>query len=192
MEVPIRERTGYRRVLILCGALLASASGAGAQETSILKPGTRVRVVIAEGAPRYGADEHRKLTGKLLGLSDSVLTLEMPTAGPPAVLPRRDVASLAVSLGRDQRGTGALIGFGVGIGAGVLVGQVSGDDEDCFICISAADKSLFAALILAPLGALVGALGAPAEEWQLLPLDRVRMGLDSTGGRPAISVGLRF
>lgn len=186
---------GGRTALILCGSLLGFGSAVWGDETLTIKRGDRVRIVIADEAPRPQRSDiahDRRLTGKLLELSDSLLTIEITRVGEPVVLPRQDVASLAVSLRRDRRGLGALIGLGVGVGAGVLIGQSSGDDEDCLICFSAGYKAFINALFLAPVGALIGAVAAPAEEWLFVPVDRVRFGFDAGGRGPAISVAMRF
>lgn len=182
-----------RTVIVVLGVLFASASGVRGEATLALKQGARVRVVIADGATRSGIAGTRTLTGGLIDLSDSLLTLAVPRATHPVVLPRQDVASLAVSLRRDQRGTGALIGLGVGVTAGILIGQASGDDEECFICATAEAKSFLAALFLAPLGALIGVAVAPVEEWAFVPLDRVRFGFDSTTrSTPGVAITVGF
>jgi hypothetical protein len=182
-----------RMALIALGALLLSGSGVYGEEAPALEPGARVRVFVTDGAQGPGAAHTRRLTGTLLGLSDTVLTLEKWPGTPAVVLPRQNVTRLDLSLHRGQRGKGALIGLGAGVGLGLLLGLAAGDDKPGFFAFTAGEKAGMFAMLLGPLGTLVGVVAAPGEKWQAVPPDRIRLGLDGTLRRErGASLALRF
>jgi hypothetical protein len=95
-----------------------------------------------------------------------------------------DIKQLEV---RRDRGTyvatGALVGTGVGVTAGLLfaLGFCGGDT----LCEADEYFRIFAILVLPPItvGTLVG-LAIPKREWETVPLDRLQLGLlpDPNGG----------
>jgi hypothetical protein len=174
----------YALTVAFVGILSLAAAVALADDTVRLASGTRVRVTVPTGGGR--------LVGTVLALDDKNLTLQVPGKTDTAVLRREDITELFVSAGRRSRGRGALIGAAIGAGAGALIGLAAGsDDRSNFIRFSAGQKAVLFGIVLAPIGALVGAAGHPAERWKELPKDRIRLSLAPVSGRGA-AVSLAF
>ena len=140
-------------------------------------------------------DKNLTLLGRVIPTPSRSLTrveLQVPGKTDTTVLRREDIIKVAVYAGRRSRGRGALIGAAIGAGAGALMGLAAGsDDPGTFIRISAGGKALLAAMVLAPIGAVVVAAGHPAERWKELPKDRIRLSLVPVSGRSA-AVALTF
>ena len=186
------RRSTYRAAicflaLIGLGALLICVSAASAEEPPVLKLGARVRASVTEPSP--GAARTKRLTGTLVGLDETAITLATSRTGFPVVLPRQNLSMLELSLRRSQRWKGALIGAGVGAVTGVLIGLASGDDW----LFSAEMKASALGLLLAPVGTLLGAALAPGERWMRLHSEQIHLGLDnSRRRRSALSLSVSF
>jgi hypothetical protein len=144
--------------------LLCLASTADAEEPVALQTGARVRALVTR--PSQAGTQHKKLTGTLLELSESALTLETGRGRSPVVLPRSAIESLEVSVHRSKRGKGALMGLAVGVLAGVALGAAANAQDDFFS--EGETMGIFVAL-MAPVGTLVGLAVAPGEKWQAVP-----------------------
>lgn len=166
---------------------------AGGEDALAVKAGSRVRAYVGNGPGDESASGSKTITGRLLGISETTITIHEAEKHTPLVLPRQMVTKLELSLRRGRRGNGALIGFGAGVAAAVAVGLASGSDENCSLCFSAADISVMYSLLLGPAGAAIGAAVAPGERWQTITPDRIRLG---PGGAPnaraAFAFTLRF
>ena len=173
----------FTRSLAVFGVLSCAAAEVLADDTVQLPAGARVRVTVATGG---------RLTGKFLALDDKTLTLQITGQADPILLRRGDITTVAVTSGRRSRGKGALIGAGVGVGAGIVIGLASGSDpQGTFLAFSAGDKALIYAIVLAPIGALIGLAVPPAERWEEKRLDRIRLSVYPVRGR-GLGVSLAF
>lgn len=191
-DVHVTNMLRRQKALILCAGTMFSAAESWGDQASTLERGARVRVVLTEEARRSGLGAATQLSGTLLNLNDSLLTLETPATRDSAVVSRQDVELLEMRISRDKRGIGALVGFGVGIAAGVLLGQASGDDEGSFAFFSRDDKKYLYSFLLAPVGAFIGVRVAPREKWEPVHLDRVRVSFEPSVRRPGFAVAVRF
>lgn len=185
--------------LVGVGTLLVSTAVARAQEPRALQLGSRVRISVVEGSraadPRHGWG----LTGTLLGISDTSLTLETSPGRPPVVVSRPTVVSLELNTRRSQRKKGALIGLAVGVAAGLI----SAAAESCpppkeyqwlDLCESFSGPLVYATAggVLGAAGAGIGALVAPGEKWETLAMDRVRVAVSRAHGGIRLGVSLGF
>lgn len=168
-------------VVALAG-VLSFAAAAGADDTTPFAPGTRLRVTTPRG----------RIVGRLLDVDEENLTL-LAGNGEARTIPRAHVTALAVSTDRHTRGQGALVGAAVGIVVGASVGFAIGDDPpDSFFQFSARDKALAGVVVLAPLGAVVGAVWPPSERWVNVSR-RIRVSLRPVPGPGAgVSVAVAF
>ncbi len=174
----------YALIVAFVGILSIAAAVALADDAVQLASGTRVRVTVPTGGGQ--------LVGTVLALDDNNLTLQVLGKTDTKVLLRDDITQLEVSAGRRSRGRGALIGAGIGAGAGGLMGLASGsDDANSFFRFTAGEKALIAAIFFAPIGALIGVAVHPAERWKELPKDRIRLSFVPVGERGA-AVSLAF
>ncbi|MDD5718072.1 MAG: hypothetical protein PHQ53_00115 [Candidatus Krumholzibacteria bacterium] len=197
------------RPLIACIALATCISTALAAASPPLHPGARVRVTITpqpEPTPPAHAEQAflvqplpKTITGDLVSLTDTDITLATTTYGPPETVSLDEVDTLELCVQRGRRTRGALIGLGTGALAGVLIGLAAGDDEEnddtwsWELTLTAGEKSALAAVILAPVGALVGALVAPGERWEPVSGHPIDVGV--TVGQPGgngVYVAVRF
>ena len=176
----------FTRCLALLAALSCAAGEVLADDTVQLPAGAKVRVTLATVMNR--------LTGRALALDDTTLTLQITGQADSTLLRRGDITTLAVSSGRHSRGRGALIGAGVGAGAGIVIGLASGSDpKGSFLAFSAGDKALIGAILLAPIGALIGLAVPPGERWKEVQLDRIRLSVHPIRGRGlGVSLALSF
>ena len=183
----------YALTVAFVGILSLAAAVALADDTVQLASGTRVRVTVPTGGGR--------LVGTVLALDDKNLTLQvsgrtvttLQVSGKTVtkVLRREDITNVAVSAGRRSRGRGALNGAAIGAGAGALIGLTKGsDDPASFLELSAGAKALIGVVLLAPIGAVIGAFNPP-ERWKELPKDRIHLSFGPVSGRGA-AVSLAF
>ena len=172
--------------LSVCTVLQAGAAAA-AQDTPAW--GSRIRVTVVDP----GKGSTKRLTGTVVASGDTTLTVQTNKSKPPLVIPRANIAGLETSVQPSRKGRGALIGLGVGAFMGAMMGFASGDDPDGLISFTAEAKAGMGAIVLGPLGAIIGALAAPGERWEAVPTDWVRLGFGrSPGGESGIFLTARF
>lgn len=117
------------------------------------------------GVVRWDAGD-RQLEGTLL---------EPPEAGKPLRVKRAGIEQpielssttdgLACRLRDSAKGNGALIGLAVGAGLGGFIGLVSGDDDRCVVCFTAAEKAGVLGLTMGLTGALIGTIASHGATW---------------------------
>ena len=141
-------------VSLLAGNVLAD-------EPAPLALGTRLRVT---------ADQI--VVGRLVAQDDKSLTLIINNGRDRAVVPRARITTLERSLSPSRKGTGAATGALMGaLLAGFFVLAVG---EDCprhsvdTFCIPPYAIALGSAVVLIPLGTLIGAVAAHGERWEVV------------------------
>ena len=175
------------RTLAFAGAMSVAATVLLAQDIVQPARGTRLRLTLASGG--------RRLVGTLTTLDDGALTLLTPHRTDAVVVRREGITRVEVSTGRQSRARGALLGAAIGAGAGAVIGvagglATSGEGEKTYGAVASGAISAF---LLGSIGAGVGLVVPPAERWNELPLDRVRLTLAAVPGRgAAISVAFAF
>lgn len=180
------------RLLIPTLLTLACTVPAAAQVApsagSHVRPGAEVRVTSPTVSGRFVVDE----------MDSETLTLRGPS-GTALRVPLASVTSLSISQGRRSAGAGALrgaaFGFAGGAASGILLGYVGGDDPpDGWFSYTAEDKALMYGVLLGVGSGLVGAvvgLASPGEQWESVPLERVRADMARDGGL-AVGYTIRF
>jgi hypothetical protein len=142
-----------------------------------------LRNLPADVTVRVQTGSPRPIEGRLAGVTDDALVIRIkpdhlkpdhlkPDVLKPSeqTLPRTSVVSVSVK-GKSHRGRHALIGFAVGSGVGLGVGEAYDGSHPCQkgdYCILTAPVGK---VILGPAGALIGlAIGAgmPANSWQMV------------------------
>ena len=78
-----------------------------------------VRAVVAGTEVRIATGNSTRIEGKLESVTDSALVITQPTGR--RSLPRIEIHSVSVKK-KGHRVRNALIGFGVGVGAGIVIG----------------------------------------------------------------------
>jgi len=160
------EAARFRTLLIGLGIVCGCAYRAYAQEPPVLVPGGHIRARVVDSS-RDGSST-RRVKGTILNLSDTTITIS--TSGDVILdLRRPDVERLEVRLRPSRRGRGALIGLGIGAASGLLIGFAAGDDPPGLFSFSAQEKAVGLAVLLAPIGALVGLVAAPGAQWVTVP-----------------------
>jgi hypothetical protein len=184
-------------VLILVSTL---GGGALAADGPTLASGTRIRAKVTETTDK-GKTRTREVRGSLVDLGDSTLTMKperVPSgvgtrSGSYLIIPRERIEELETSVRPSRRGQGALIGLGVGAIVGAMIGFADGDDPAGFMSFSAEAKAGMLAIVFAPVGAMIGALAAPGEQWDSVSAGDVRLGFHrGPDGGTGILLSMRF
>jgi hypothetical protein len=192
---------GRGMTLMGLGALLVTVAAAHGEEPRALQLGARVRASVTEGSSNAGSAHSTLLTGRLLAVSETDLTIETSPGRPAVVVPRHQVAGLEQSLRPSRRKQGALIGLAVGAAAGLVLVAADHNDSSCprpeedFLGLCRGLQEAFSgpeyyaagALLLGAAGAGIGALVAPGEKWETVTGDRMRVAVG-----PASGGGVRF
>ena len=173
----MKPRTALAAALAITLTPAVPASAQVQDTTPVVDVGTRVRV----SAPSL---VHRPVDGRIHALAADTLVLQR-RRDERIAFPLDSVTAVEVSLGvRSDAGRGAVYGTL----AGLLIGAYWCLQDNC---------GFFAPLVL-PLmaggGLIVGGLiGWPSEEWQEVPISRVRASLRrEEGGGATLEVSVRF
>ena len=166
-------------LLRTCTALMAVVvlypSRCGAQEASGLDVGVRVRASLVDGDQVFG---------RLRAADERALVLDV--SGGAKRLPRDQIASLAVSAGREPRSRKALVGAAIGGGVGALLGLVDANHAGSgpyrtMPSMSPAREAAFVGASLAVVGGVVGFTIPPGEKWRPVAPHGFRLGVRATG-----------
>lgn len=177
-----RLRSQAARIGLLLGLAAVPFAPLEAQESVRVKRGdwVRIRTSVATYEGRVWAIE----LDTVVVTDDDRTWQRTTTVGEMRGLEvRRDRGSYV--------GTGALVGTGIGVTAGLVfgIGFCSGADTVC-----EADEyfRILAILVLPPItiGTLVG-LAIPKREWGTVPLDRLQLGV-GPDGQGGVRFGMKF
>ena len=190
MANPFMVNSGFLRSAIVgMSMLVIFPAVAEAAKPPVLASGTRVRATVTDPAKGKTKD----VTGTLVDLGDTTITMTVSNSRTPLVIPRENIAVLEASVKPSRKGSGALIGLGVGAVLGAAIGFASGDDPPGIVSFSAGAKAGMGAIVFGPLGAIIGAIGAPGEQWQAVPPDKVQLGFSrGPRGENGVCLTLRF
>jgi hypothetical protein len=182
-----RPRLARRAVVVVSLVLLMASPLAG----------------VAQAGPSVGATVRAKPTGpgarwvqgELVALTADSVTIRVHKGHDTVALATSTLARFQVSQGRSARtGKGALLGLGIGAGAGLLFGLAAAADNCTGFCeINVGPEDVLALTALggglgAGVGALIGA-ASHGERWQVAaPRSAVRRGPTLQGA----AVGLRI
>ena len=189
---------GAAEPALLIGKRLRLATTSPQGDSSKANPARVVREdanSITLAAPGEGpitrTREGRWLVGQVVATDDGLLTLRVADGTGRVIVRRQDITSMALSEGRASRGKGALVGAVVGAGVGVLAGYAAGDDPPGWFAFTAGQKAAAFALLLTPIGTLIGLVAPREERWTELRPDRIGLNLTSVRGSEA-TISLRF
>ena len=181
-RVSLRLSVQAARIGLVLGLAAAPFASLTAQESARVKRGDWVRV-------RTSAATYE---GRVWAIELDTVVITDDDRSWERVTTVGEMRALEV---RRDRGTyvatGALVGTGVGVSAGLVfgIGFCSGADTVC-----EADEyfRILAILVLPPItvGTVVGLL-IPKREWDTIPLDRLQLGV-VPDGRGGMSLGLRY
>lgn len=149
-------------------------------------PGLDSRVRVTASASRSGP-----LTGTLTGIDEKSLAVLPEGRSEAVVLERQDIRRVEWSVRPSRKKKGALLGLGIGFGAG-LVGTFLLCDAYGTGC-PAGEGAVFGTFygsLLGAVGAGVGALVAPGERWTEVALDRLGPGDGLKQPRPRVHLSV--
>ena len=160
-----------RRIQIAAVALSLGlhVSPSRAEEPPIIPRGERVRVTYLVGT------QPTSLVGRFEASTSESLVVA-GAAGGEGALQWSTIRGLERYDGRHgHAGTGALIGFGIGLGAGIITGVSMAQEPDIFGANSSVAVIIGSAITLGGtgLGTLVGAL-IRSDRWREVPLSEER------------------
>jgi hypothetical protein len=146
---------------ICCLIVLGSSGAVRAQELPLPSRGSRVRIT-------WTALESPSVVGTLAAIDPESMTVVPASGGDPRVVARSEVLRLERSVEPSRKGRGALIGLGLGLA--VAVGKVviqGGCNDGCD------SSNVLVGAAVAVSGATLGAIAAPGERWEDVPVERV-------------------
>ena len=158
-----------RSTLLIFSVAMSVSASASAQTLTAPEPGARIRVVIA---PDSQNSRQYDTKGLLVLRTDSAIVLDRGPDGldtiPASRIRRLDVQTSTRSAGTNfLRGT--LFGAGIGAGLGLLLGAAGHDSYSCSdggFCMTAEGGVLLGGMAGTAVGALVGLMYGPSEQWQ--------------------------
>ncbi len=184
-------------VPIAVALILMPFADLAAQQKTTVTPGSRIRA----SAPSVSS---KPFVGDVVGWESDSLIVDARVWQKGTRLNQQvkvamgSLTKLEVSRGRKSRFLQGLgYGFLVGAVTGTVIGAASGDDDPSqFFSMTAGEKAAVGAVSLGLLGGIVGGvigLSSPAEKWEEVPLDRLRVGPSPvTADGVAVSVSLRL
>jgi hypothetical protein len=169
-------------VALALSLLLPIPVGSLADEGTSPTVGARVRVTAPSVSRELFQDEGRRIVGTLVSLTDETLTVQVSGHDDPAAVSRSSVQRFEISRSRSKKRRGLLIGFLVGTGIGVGLAAASGGSSACDSTSLSGCDVLLGTILLGLPGAIIGAVAAPGERWDEIPLGRVGLTITPTRG----------
>jgi len=179
-------------VILLALSVALPSSAASAEDTPQLLIGLRVRVTATQddGDGKRGT---RRLVGDLVRFDEQTIGVQDGNNEMRSV-PRSAVVRLERSRGRRTRGKWARNGFLAGALAGGVLGYAAG--ESChggeFLCFDRSATIPALGLLGGAAGALVGALAAHGEHWDVISTSRTKVTLAPTTNGVGARLSVRF
>jgi len=187
----MRESITIRGILAGFCVAVTVAAGAFATEAPPLESGARVRATVIDTTG--GEVESREVSGTLVSLDEITITMKDAKSDSLLDIPREDIAILETRVQESHKLQGTLIGLGVGAVLGAMVGYSGGDDPPGIMSMEAETKAAAGAVSFGLIGALIGALASPGEQWQDIPADKTQLGFGRcSGGGNGIFITRRF
>jgi hypothetical protein len=169
---------------LIVALAVSPARAVAAQDTTDLRPGTRVRVTTSDEI----------YEGSLLPRQDDSFRLQVPGESAPIAVPRSAITEIAVSAGRHSNAAaGATVGFLAGAAGGVILFQAYNHCDGFFCGPYTGGTVALGAMLSGATGALVGALigsSITSERWVQLPLNRIHVTLGHGG--PGVALSFTF
>lgn len=183
-----------RSSLVVVAAVSCVANALLAQRPAPPDPGARVRVF---GVP--GTAAPRKAAGFLVARTRDSLIVMRDSAAALVVYSTEQILQLQASVGKKSAvGQGMLIGFGVGVVAGIVSAARPNGDPECTEVCETID-AFFDPYEIVALGVLGLAGGAIAgafvrvEKWTTVPIRTdARLKAGVLHGRPGVFLNARF
>ena len=166
------ESRPMRGLPVMIAAIMCLAVVVFAGETPPLESGARVRATVIDTAG--GIIEYTEVSGRLVGLDESLLTMTVSNA--LMEIPRSNIAVVETQVQKGRKLRGTAIGLGIGGALGAVMGYSDGDDPPGMFSMDAGHKAAVGAVAFGVIGGLIGALAAPGEQWQEIPADRIQLG----------------
>jgi hypothetical protein len=145
---------------------------AGAAESPALEPGDRVRLTYPAGPPASSRKNSistpltTTITGHLVSITDSTLRVKIEPSQPATVVPRSDQLIVERCTHFSSKGKAAIAGAIVGGMTGAVLGGIGAGGDPSYTSGSAAFVALACAAAVGLVGAGIGAVVAPGDEWE--------------------------
>lgn len=163
-------------------------------ELSDVPKGAVVRATLVE--PRLGSlTTPKSVTGVLVGVTSTSIEIKCDEDDAPRVLPLAGVERIERRTREGCRNHGAMIGAGAGVLAATVFVLVSeaGDDDGEYLDIGAGPAIAIVSMVLAPAGALVGALVSPGARWEPVAMESLQVSVaGGPGGDVRVGMGWKF
>jgi len=164
----VSEVAMRRSVVVLTVSLIFLCPVTSASQSTPTKIGKRVRATYTDPSP--GKSGTNSVVGTVIDVDTTSVTLKTSSSDSLLVLEKQNMEMVEVSTARSRKGRGALKGAGIGAVTGAVVGLLSGDDESGMVRATAGEKAAILAVSFAVIGAVLGAIGAPGEQWETVYL----------------------
>lgn len=180
----------FKAALTIAGLVGLSLAAPGrAQQVADVGIGSRVRLSLPSRA------DDRAIRGIVTGMSADVLQVRPDGDGTPLDIQLSSVERLEVSQGKTSRAWGAVQGFLIGGGVGLVVGLVMANscgDTD-FFCGDSVSYVTGGIAMFGGAGAGLGAIFSGGDRWVDVGADRVRLGIGGArGGRIALTTSISW
>lgn len=181
----------FQSSLVIVCVIVAFAADATETENPPLEPGAHVRATVIDSTG--GTAETRDVSGTLVNLDESTITMMEGKSDSSSIILRDDIADLEVRVQQGRKLMGTAIGLLVGGAFGALIGYSDGDDPPGMMSMDAGAKAATGAVFFGSIGALIGALASPGEKWQDIPSDTIQLGvMRGARGENGFVIALRF
>jgi hypothetical protein len=178
MEMPMTGKVDL--ILGLSLIFLSYAITSSAEQPLDLTVGSRIRVTLIE-PPFHTLMDPKILVGELLSMTATDILLETDADDPPTIIARDNLERLELNTQRGQRKKGALLGGGLGAAVGVLLAVpmlLEDDDPNDWELLPEYVFPLAMGFWGGAVGALIGALVAPGNQWETLDTGNLQLGYD--------------
>jgi hypothetical protein len=180
-------------LLVMLGWAACAAALPDAELFDVPK-GAVVRATLVE--PRLGSlTTPKSVTGVLVGVTSTSIEIKCDEDDAPRVLPLAGVERIERRAREGCRNHGAMIGAGAGVLAATVFVLVSeaGDDDGEYLDIGAGPAIAIVSMVLAPAGALVGALVSPGARWEPVAMESLQVSVaGGPGGDVRVGMGWKF
>lgn len=155
-------------------SICAAQGGAGGPGPIVITPADKVRIQTTYDPSRVPLPLRGQFVASVVGINQNTMTFVLGD-GQPAVVHRDLIVGIQTSVDHGSRGKHALMGAGIGLLAGAMIGFAGGSDNPDFMEFSRAEGAAIGAILLTPIGALIGTAVPAGQEWKAVPLDRVEL-----------------
>ena len=195
--------TGIRGPIEVPGVLVALKRGTSGtridfgqevlQSRDVTPPGGGASLFefdLADGTTSVVPVSGASVEGTFVSMTERAITVLRN--GKEVSIPREAMAKIEKSLGRRGRWKGAGRGLLFSTGVGIALGMATGTDEHCIPCLSRKFSAVAYTALLAPFGAMMGALSGGDERWKTIDPGKMRVAVAPVAKGVGVSMSFGF